>query len=508
MDQGTMPCMAIPSHPTRREMLRLSALALTPGCYPRPQLIARGSDAPKQPNVLVVISDQHRFDVAGFAGDPHARTPNLDRLAGQGTVLEGVYCQVPLCLPARQSLLTGRYAHEHSSFTNVRRFPDGQRNIPVAFREAGYETALIGKAHCDVAGFDSAVDMPRMFAEFQSAHPEGARPGDYVIDDARGRQKVAVCNPDNLPAGAEGGPEVHQVDGDIANRGREWLAARDGERPFFLWMSFLSPHPPLFPPEEWMDLYRDVDLPVLGNSTPVEIEAVARFDAVRRRGSGILERDRLLGVARSYYASVAWMDHCVGQILEQAAKLDPGRETIVLYTSDHGEMLGEHGVLNKNIFYEGAVRVPAILSAPGRLPADKRLSQVVEHVDLSATLLDLAGIAEPTSGRSLRGLLQNPESEWDDIAHAELYSGGNLPPSRKGQFRMVSRNEIAQMVRVGRYKSFRYQRGGEVLFDLQEDPGELVDLAKDPGFKEIRAALVARMDEHLPDRVRVLTDRR
>ncbi|MFT5051967.1 MAG: arylsulfatase [Chlamydiales bacterium] len=497
--------------PTRRDMLRLGALALAPACHAHPRLFGRAEDppeSPKQPNVLVLISDQHRFDVAGFAGDGNAHTPALDRLAARGSVLEQVYCQAPLCLPARQSLLTGRYAHEHSSFTNVRRFPDGQRSLPLAFREAGYKTALIGKAHCDVAGFDSAVDMPEMFSAFQGEHPDGVRPGDYAVDEARGRPKIAVCNPGNLPARAEGGPEAHQVDRDIANRGRDWLAAQDGERPFFLWVSFLSPHPPLFPPEAWMDLFRDVDLPLLGTATQVEVETLARFDAMRRRNSGILAGERLLGVARSYYASVAWMDHCLGDVLAQAEKLSPDRETIVLYTSDHGEMLGEHGVLNKNIFYEGAVRVPAILSAPGQLPASKRLPRVVQHIDLSATLLDLAGIAEPTSGRSLRGVLTDPAAEWEDLARAELYAGSALPAAKVGQFRTVPKGEIAQMVRVGRYKSFRYERGHDVLFDLQEDPGELVDRAQDPELQELRAELVARMDTHLPEHVRVLTDRR
>ena len=437
----------------------------------------------RRPNVLWIITDQHRADVAGYEGNTFASTPSLDRLATESVRVSDFYCQAPLCVPARQSLLTGQLSHSHGAFRNTSGFPDEERTLAHAFSEAGYATALVGKAHCNTAGFEHVREFKTQLAGFMERHPDGRRPGveHYRFRRTGEHEYEETMNPGNLPAGD--GPrffmEVAVVEDTL-----EYLAARDPERPFFVWASFLNPHPPLYAPDAFRALFVDAQLPLLGSlqDAGAELSAVS---AQRRsyQGLGEITDAQLLEITRAYHAALAWSDHCVGLLLDGLDELGLAEDTLVIYTSDHGELLGEHGLLQKRSFYEGASRVPCLLRWPGHLAAGAVRHNVAQHVDLTATVLDLAGVTPPNppAGRSMRALLEGADAEWEDLAFAEL-----LGPGESG--------ELGWMMRAGRFKYVWSGAGGDVLFDLQADPGECENLAALPEHAELIDELWARFD--------------
>jgi choline-sulfatase len=257
------------------------------------------------------------------------------------------------------------------------------------------------------------------------------------------------------------------------------------ERPFCAWASFVNPHPPLFPPDEFHDLFEGRAIPLRGDLATGG-EGLLPVHAERRVKQGLdqLGADELLGITRAYYASLAWTDHCVGRVLDELERAGRADDTLVIYTSDHGEMLGQHGLLKKLTFYEGAVRVPLVLRWPG-VVRPGTLAPVVQHVDLVPTLLELLGAGpydgeDPLPGRSLTPLLVAGEDPGrEDLAIAELAGGG----------------ELHWMLRDGRHKLAWYGQHGHALYDLREDPGETRDLSGDEEGARLVEELTARFDQ-------------
>ena len=481
--------------PTRRQVLQTAAgLAVA-----RPAAACRGvppGGAPPRPNVLWIVADQHRADVGGFAGDRAASTPELDALAAGGTAVSDVYCQVPLCVPSRQSLVTARYAHRHGAFLNAER-KLGQRTVVHALRDAGYHTALVGRAHCDTSGYDVSFNTPSLWRAFRDAHPDGKEPGwEHHTHDRLGRrdvEKVRAMNPDYAGPG-EG--TLFFMEEVVARESARILRERPTDRPFFLWSSFQSPHPPLFPPQEWLDLFADADVPVRNADMARQEPGLFELHARRRKtlGYAAVDATALRNITRAYYASLAWADHCAGRILRALEEEGLADDTIVVYTSDHGELLGEHGLMAKRALFEGALRVPLLVRWPGRIPAGGRLETVVQHVDAVATILDLAGVRAPDlDGRSFAGLLRREATDWDPIAVAEMLGGagaeqeGEGPPPR-----------FCWMLRSGRHKYVQHSVTEQALYDLEEDPGETRDLSGEPGKAELVAEMRARLTAIAP----------
>lgn len=482
--------------PTRRDVVRgAAAAALGTACASAAPRATRPVGG-RRPNVLWILSDQHRHDVAGYAGDPHAVTPALDRLAAQSGRLEDLYCQVPLCVPARQSLLTGTLAHVHGNFRNSPVVPPGERTIAHAFTEAGYRTALFGKAHCNVQGFEVVRDFHEALADFEAEHGRGRRPGDehWYRDRAEGeRDYVTSMNPGMRTAGD--GPRFF-MEREVTADAARFLAEHDGERPFFLWASYLNPHPPLFPPDEFHAMFSAAELPLRGSMAEDE-PGLFHFHKRRRRRQELdaITPDELLGITRAYYASLAWTDTCIGGLLDAVDRLDLARDTIVVYTSDHGEMLGEHGLVQKRSFHEAALRVPGMVRFPGRIPAGRSHARVAEHLDLVATIFDLTGVPRPEDlrGRSLAPVLRGePLGAWDDAAIAEM-----LLADRPGEDRTSHAGEPPQgfgwAIRVGDYKYVEHSRHERALHDVVRDPLERANRIDDPDHAERVQAMRDRL---------------
>lgn len=497
-----MESPAPPPSATRRQFLQgAGALGLGGHALARPALGLLRPREERPLNVLWLIADQHRADVAGFAGNPNALTPALDRLAAQSARVTDVYCQIPLCAPARQSLLTGQYPHSHGIFRNF--WNEQKRDDPTfvhALREAGYATALVGKAHCDTSGFDEVLDTRRLGKLFRAALPGSTRPGRDVVDeledDGEGPNKeesVVSMNPEYRPPAED---EQFFMEAAVADETMRLISER-GEKPFFVWASFVNPHPPLFPPKAYLDAFASAEIPTPGDMREEEAGLFA-YDRQRRAqwGYGTVTPEQLLSITRAYYAALAWTDHCIGRILDHLEASGAAEDTLVIYTSDHGESLGEHGLLQKRAFYEGAMRVPCLVRLPGRIPPGSVHARVAQHIDLVASLFDLLALEAPASfeGRSMkRGLLGGGWDGWEDFAIAEMALASTRPTRTPG----VLPEKFGWMLRHGSYKFIDHGAGEVALHDLATDPGELQNLAGEPEqaarVEELRGLLQRRV---------------
>ena len=473
---------------------------------------APGGPRPSRPNLLFLIDDQHRWDILGAAGDAHAHTPALDRLAGEGTRFSSVYCQVPLCVPARQCLITGTWAHEHTSFGNiVGDFPAGQKTFVAHLRAHGYQTAMIGKSHFNDADFERVEEKAQMFRQFARAHPGAVNPGKHAIDDERDPLPASLrsANPHYLEAASSQGEPVFFMEQEVVRRSAAFLDGLDPARPFFLWASFVDPHPPRFPPKRWLDLYREAELPLPKRLSQEAFEGLFEFQRALFESSGMsrVGEAELRGLVRAYYASVAWSDHNIGALLQELDRRGLAEDTLVVYTSDHGESLGEHGMIGKVNFFEGPERVPLVIRHSGRLAAGAHVERVVTHLDLMAGLPELLGVPafEGARGRSLAPLLtplqagdEAAESgppaarpSWEDLAISELYLGDK-------NYEEIPGDQLSLMVRKDALKYVEGRPGEAALFDLDEDPAEERNLIADAAHKGALQELRDRAREHRP----------
>jgi arylsulfatase A-like enzyme len=486
---------------TRRSLLHLGAglgvgLGAAAGPHDQPGTGTR--------SVLVILVDQHRFDHAGFAGHPLASTPHLDALAAEAVRVESCYAAVPLCAPARQSFVTGLPASVHGTFRNRHAAVEGEDTVFHRLTAAGYHTAFVGKTHCNVDGFGRVVSQEALFDRHREEHPAARFAGEERIVTDR-PVAVPFLEPYNPRLETAGEGSVFHMEGAVTEEVLSILRARPEGRPFFLTASYLAPHPPLFPPEEFLELYRGV---------PVEADRTYRAKATalpqdlrrRRRGQRALQiQDQQADNAvRAYLASLAWTDHCIGRLLEGLEQLGLSEDTLVVYTSDHGELLGQHGLFGKRAFYEGAARVPLLVRDPGRLPGGAVRDRVVSHLDLTATFLHWAGLETGAlPGRDLRPLLRGlPELEWSDEARLESCDGLGLPEENQLVQPEDARppEAMSWCLRSGPWKYMATGTGETELYDLREDPGEQRNLAADPGRAGVIAHCAARLREGSPAR--------
>lgn len=466
--------------PSRRDVLRGSAaLALAAAGEVLP-----GSQA-ERPNVLLIIADQHRYDLAGYAGDGHATTPNLDVLASQGTRITDAYTQVPLCVPSRQCLLTGQYASSHGSFRNRMSKQDGERTFAHDFTEAGYQTTWLGKTHCNTSGFSQTISQEDLQAAHAQVH-EDARLPDANPD--RKRDARRTMRPLNPLYGSPGEGPVFHMEEHVVREAKALLAKRSKDKPFFMVASFLNPHPPLFPPADFLELYRDADVPYCRSYH--EVGPLPFRDLVRRRavqGWKLLPLRDLHNVTRAYYASVAWMDHCVGQLLADLESSGAAQDTLVIYLSDHGDMLGEHGLLQKRALYDSASRTPLMLRWPTKLQAGRVLPRVVEHLDLVRTIYDLCHVdcKLDTPGRSFAPMLLGQEQTWIDQARMELTKSLGVPSREEMLSLGVLPSGGFWALRLDQWKYIEHNAEERALFNVHEDPKEFINRIDEPALQPI-----------------------
>jgi choline-sulfatase len=441
-----------------------------------------------QPNLLILMSDQHVPFACGAYGSTIARTPNLDRLAARGTVFEAAYCNSPICVPSRAAMATGRYVHQTGNADNASPYL-GTEAASWGHRTAaaGIPTTTIGKLHYRSASDDTGFPDQR-----RPLHVREGR-GD-LFHALRELQPPAFQLREAVLGAASGESDYSRFDRSVAEEAVRWLGERSAaEGPWVGKVSFVTPHYPFRVPEEFLELYPLDALPMPRRSGQQDWDRHPAME-VYRRGCGLeepLTREETLKAVQAYYGLVSFMDAQVGIVLDALEATGQAENTIVLYLSDHGELLGIDGLWFKGTMSESSVRIPIILSGPG-VPVG-RCATNVSLVDVFPTVVHAAGLAPHPDDADLpgRSLLDIAAAPTD--ATRTVFSEYHSANSDTGSF----------MIRRGPWKYMYFAGTGERLFNLDADPWEEDDLALDPrhaaALEDCRRALLAICDPDLVD---------
>ena len=465
--------------------------------------------ADERPNILWICTDQQRYDTIGALGNQHVSTPNIDRLVENGVAFTHAYCQSPICTPSRASFLTGQYPSTvHVTGNGNSHFPDSAPKLVTRMlADAGYECGLIGKLHFASAfgRVEPRVDDGYRYWQYSHAPRDDWEKGhDYAdwVRDRGGDLKSLSTSEEGVPT------ELHQTTW-CAQKAIEFMVG--AAEPWLASVNIYDPHPPFNPPRSYRDQFDPADMPgpLFAESDLAQQQRLAGIDFQSRGshpdeldiGSPVLSftpRDKEVEKERAkpgdrdgrtlqaaYYAMIKQIDDRVGDMLRALEETGQREKTVVIFTSDHGETLGDHGLIQKGCrFYEGLVRVPLIFSWPGQFVEGQRSDALVELTDKAPTLLELAGleIPERMHGRSLLPILrgEKPSSRHRDFVRCEFY---DALEGDDGTF--------ATMYRDDRYKLVVYHGHdlGE-LYDLVEDPNEFENMWDEPEAQPIKLDLM------------------
>ena len=448
---------------------------------------------PRRPHLLVIMSDQHNPHVMGCAGDRIVATPFLDAMAAEGVMFRQNHCSAPLCVPSRMGFLTGQHPGEIEVWTNGCVMAPDVPTFAHGLSLAGYETILCGRMH--LTGRDQHRGFEhRLVGDVSGAMGRVQHRFEEKIPLAACGQTVDGIGPDAVGPGRS---TYLVYDEAVTRRAIEVLRERDRKgaaRPLAMVVGLLSPHNPFVCPKERFDHYMDlVAAPKLPRGHVERLHPAVQ-ELWRVRGMDRITPEMHRRARAAYYGLVTCVDRMVGEIVGALRATRFGRDTVVAYTSDHGEMAGEHGMWWKETFYQASVGVPLVWSWPGRFRKGATVNAPTSLLDVAPTLLRLAG-ARPlpnASGRSLEPFLLpgGDAREWPGEVFAETCC--RHPKQRP-----------ARMIRRGRWKLVAYAgHDAPQLFDLDADPGETRDLGADPAHAAVRRELLARLrDGWDPDRI-------
>ena len=458
----------------------------------------------QRPNILFIESDQHSPNVLGCYGESTVMTPNLDALAARGTVFTNAYCASPLCVPSRMSFLTGQYPYETEVWGNSQILNSGTPTYAHAMGAAGYRPVQVGRMH--FVGSDQLHGFAeRYVGDHISNYFGGPDPCDHgMLRGADGASRTG------LKKSGYGQSSYQILDETVAASAVDYInklgiRKRGGleAEPFSISVGFMLPHPPFVARKEDYDPYVG-KVPMPRIREPYSDKLHPYFQWWRNRTNTVdVTEDEIMRSRTAYWGLVTRTDALVGQVLDALRRNGFEDNTMVIYSTDHGEHAGEHDLWWKTTFYEDSVRVPAIVSWPGVLPEGGSCDRVISQLDLNATMLEAVGAPSlPRShGRSLIDLLNDPDSTpWEDIAFSELV----LYPQREKPYDAdpTPDGTIQRMVRYNEWKLSYYHGMRPQLFNLAEDPDETNDLAEDPAHSSIRDELIEGvLDGWDPDEV-------
>lgn len=471
----------------------------------------------RRPNILWICTDQQRYDTIGALGYDHVDTPYIDGLVGEGVAFTHAYCQSPVCTPSRASFLTGVYPSAMRANQNgLEYFPDTLPLVTRLLADSGYDCGLIGKLHLSSAFGRIEPRVNDGYRYWQYSHaprddwPQGHDYADWVLSKGSSLREL-IKSPDGVPA------ELHQTTW-CAEKTIEFVSEqRTG--PWLASVNIYDPHPPFNPPAQYRKMFdpgqmpgpifRDEDLAQQRRLTAIDFQSHARhpdeLDIIHpviphpweagqaqpagreTSEAGIASQRDAHTLQAAYCAMIKLIDDQVGRVLESLAESGQLEDTLVIFSSDHGEMLGDHGLIQKGCrFYEGLVRVPLIFRWPSQFQRGLQSNALVELVDVAPTLLGLAGLDIPDwmQGQSLLPILtgESRPNRHRDAVRCEYYQALDLPDGTYGS-----------MYRNQRYKLVVYHRHdlGE-LYDLQEDPDEFHNLWDEPQAQMLRFDLLRK----------------
>lgn len=441
-----------------------------------------------RPNILVIMSDEHNTSVTGCYGNSIVRTPNLDRLAEGGTTFESCYCNSPLCVPSRLSFTAGKYVSRIGAWSNDSWLDsDDAPSLPRILTAAGYDSYLCGKMHYDKTRRYGFTEIGGNMNNGFKTGKGGRRKADDLTPKPGISRRFEQFYPANKSS-------VLNHDRKVTAGVQDFLKNRKADdKPFFLFTGYLAPHFPLIVPQEYWDKYKGkVPMPVIPKghleNLPLNYKHLRIGFNNEDVPDDIVRKGREL-----YYGLTEWLDNEIGKVLKALDQSGLGDNTVVIYTTDHGENMGEHGLWWKNCVYDTAARVPLIINHPARWKGTRRRSEACSLVDVVQTVADLGGARTPADwdGDSMVAWLDDYKAGWKDMAVSEYYA-----------------HNIASgyaMIRMGRYKYVYHTRPDDSrgpereLYDLKNDPGEFNNLAKHPThadrMKMMHAALVEEVGE-------------
>lgn len=478
-----------------------------------------------RPNILLITSDQHHYMAMGY-NNPRLKTPNLDRLAKEGAIFDRAYCPNPVCSPSRASIITGLYPSHHHCWTIGVKLPEDVPTVGEQFDENGYYTSLIGKAHFQPLRsqpgsesietsehnrehLDFWKDFHGPFYGFKHVELARNHGDEYHVGahyalwmEEKGLKNWEQYfrewppNPNeerreyswNLPE------EYHYTNWTAERSIAQIDKAVENNKPFFLWSSFHDPHPPYLVPEPWASMYDPEDMVIEHPHVPGEFDRMPpHFKLTQMEnpdfsewqetehgnhgfGNQIIPEKEMKKKIATYYGMISFMDDAIGRILNRLDEHGIAENTLVVFTTDHGHYLGQHGLTAKGPFhYEDMIRIPMAARFPGKIEAGQRIQALQSLVDLAPSFLNAAGIEIP-------GMMQG-------VNQMEVWSGKE---KNKRDNLIVENRHQPTAIHVRTYVDDRYKmtvyRGYEYgeLFDLQEDPEELRNLWDEPEAKDLK----------------------
>lgn len=429
--------------------------------------------AAERPNILLILPDQMRASAMGCDGNEEVRTPNIDRLAAEGMLFKRTYANVPVCCPARSILMTGTYPHVNGMMANDLRLREERVTMAEILRDAGYRTGFIGKWHLDGGPRDPGFVPPgprRQGFEFWAAYECHHR--HFDPDYFRDTPERIVVNKFEPEASC-----------DFAV---EFLKSQPKDKPFFLTVQMGPPHDPYGAPENYLKLYDAEKLTPDASWRPAS-ESRPTPKAGLRRGP-LASRFVPVGGKEeiaAYYAAITAIDDQVGRLLATLKETGADENTIILFTSDHGDMLGNHGMRRKRKPHDESARVPGILRWPARVPRGRVVDTLFSHVDMAPTLLALAGqeVPKDMQGADLSQVALGLTTDGPAAVLLQIFVPFN-PDGIATPWRGI----ITQDHTYARYESEPW-----VLFDDKADPHQMKNLATDPAAKDLREKLDAQL---------------
>ena len=457
----------------------------------------------ERPNIFFIMSDDHTSQAWGIYGgvlEDYVHNPNIERLAESGVVLDNCFCTNSICVPSRASIMTGQYSHKNGVYTlGGKLFPDSL-NVARILQENGYQTAIFGKWHLkkEPSGFDKYMVLPDQGLYW-----------DPILKSKEDWQD-----------GFKGGMEYKGFSSDvIADFSIEWLKERDQEKPFFLMTHFKATHEPFDYPDRHKELYAGIDIPEpssLFDKGPAETGRLFEGQILENLGKRytsastgpwwcdypglpfIVEEDMERVEARKmiyqkfikdFMRCGAAIDDNIGKLLDYLEENDLINNTVVMYTSDQGYFLGEHGFFDKRMIYEESLRMPFVISYPDEIEANRRNNDIILNIDFPSLFLDYAGVEQPGSfqGESFRkNLTGETPSDWRETMYYRYWTHQGVRPAHLGIRNQHYKLALfyGQPMRVDSLVDVPFERGWE-FYDLKKDPGEMNNAYNDPQYQDI-----------------------
>ncbi|MBI1388724.1 MAG: sulfatase-like hydrolase/transferase [bacterium] len=436
---------------SRRSFMAGSAAALASAAM---QSASGSTGDPAPPNVLLIFPDQLRAQALGCMGNPDVKTPHIDRLASEGVLFRQTFANTPVCCPGRACMMTGRYASSHGLIANDLRLRESETTMAELFAGHGYATGFIGKWHLDGGPREPGFVPPgprRQGFQFWAAH-----------ECSHAHFKNHYFRDDDTPIPIEGFEPKTWTDLAI-----EFIET-NRQRPFFLTLTMGPPHDPYGAPKEYEALYDPAPLTLRPNW---------------REGVNGGSRQNLA----KYYAAITAIDDQIGRLMDRLKLLGLDENTIILFTSDHGDMLGSHGMRLKRKPFEESIRIPGIMRHPASIDSNRATDALFSHVDFAPTLLSMCGLQPPASmqGSDLSSAVRNDSAISPDSVFFQIFG-----PYDPGQVENGWRG-----VRTDQYMYARFEDRPWLLFDLDADPYEMNNLVENAQHKQI----VDDMDRRLQD---------